>query len=119
MLSDPQSVTLAGTAVSLPRTATSGTGATYKAPDSTLVLETIHNYGRRNRAMVRVRQVKIAADPLIATTNRRLSLSAWLVVDMPPEGFSIAEQVSLVKALSDWLSASTYANTTKLVGGES
>jgi hypothetical protein len=119
MLTDPQSVTLAGTAVSLPRTAITATGAAYTAPDSTLVLDTIHNYGRRNRSMVRIRQDKIAADPLVATTNRRLSASAWVTIDTPPEGFSVAEQVALVKALSDWLSASTYANTTKLVGGES
>jgi hypothetical protein len=119
MLTDPQSVTLAGTAVSLPRTAFTANGAVYTSPDSTLVLETIHNYGRRNRSMVRIRQDKIAADPLIATTNRRLSASAWFTIDTNPEGFSVAEQVAIIKLLSDWLSASTYSNATKLVGGES
>jgi hypothetical protein len=119
MLADPQSVTLAGSAVSLPRTSTTTTGAVYSAPDSTIKLDVVHNIGRRNRTTVRLRQDKIAADPLIASTNRRLSATAYMGIDVPPEGFTVAEQVALVKALSDWLTASTMANTTKVVGGES
>lgn len=119
MLADPQSVTIGGTASSLPRVTTTPTGATYVVPDSTIRLELNHTYGRRNRHMVRVRQDKIAADPLLSGTNRRLSATVGLYIDVPPEGFSITEQVALIKALTDWLTASTNANATKVVGGES
>lgn len=119
MLADPQSITLAGTATSLPRTAVTPTGAVYSTPDSSIKFDVLHNYGRRNRHMVRIKSDKIAADPLLAGNNRRLSTSVWLVVDVPPEGFSTADQVGLIKALSDWLTASSNANATKVVGGES
>jgi hypothetical protein len=119
MLSDPQSVTIGGTAVSLPRTAITANGASYVAPDSATRLEVLHTYGRRNRHMVRVRTDKIAADPLLASNNRRLSATAGFYIDVPPEGFSVTEQVALVKSLTDALSASTMALTTKVVGGES
>ncbi len=119
MLADPQSVTLSGTATSLPRTSINQGGAVYSAPDSSIKLDVVHNIGRRNRSTVRLRQDKIAADPLIASTNRRLSATAYFGIDVPPEGFSVAEQVALVKALADWLTASTMANTTKVIGGES
>lgn len=118
-LSDPQSVTLSGTAATLPRTATGALSATYANPDSTLKLDVLHNVGRRNRHQARVTSSKIAADPLLSNVNRRLSASAWITIDVPPEGFSVAEQVALIKALTDWLTASTMANATKVVGGES
>jgi hypothetical protein len=69
--------------------------------------------------MVRVKSDKIAVDPLITTVSRRLSASCWVAIDVPPEGYTVVEQVALVKALCDWLLASTSANTTKVVGGES
>lgn len=119
MLSDPQSITLGGTAVSLPRTAITANGASYVAPDSATRLEVLHTYGRRNRHMGRVRQDKIAADPLLSSTNRRLSATAGFYVDVPPEGYSIAEQVALLKSLTDALTASTMALATKILGGES
>lgn len=119
MLTDPQSVTLSGTATSLPRVSVMPTSAKYAAPDATLRLDVTHTYGRRNRHGVRVTSDKIAADPLIATSNRRLSASAWFTIDVPPEGYTVVEQVAMIKALSDWLTANTNANATKVCGGES
>lgn len=119
MLSDPQSVTISGSAVSLPRTAVTPTGAAYTSPDSTVAFDILHTKGRRNRHQVRIKSDKIAADPLLTATNRRLSASVWLTVDVPPEGFTVAEQVALISALAAWLTASTNANATKVVGGES
>lgn len=119
MLADPQSITLSGTATSLPRTGVTPQGAKYSSPDTSLTLSTVHNYGRRTRHSVQVRQDKIAADPLLTSANRRLSASVWLAIDVPPEGFSIAEQTALIKSLTDWLTASTMANAGKLAGGES
>lgn len=119
MLSDPQSLTISGSAVSLARTATLPTGSVYSTPDSTTQFDITHTKGRRNRHQVRIKSDKIAADPLLASTNRRLSASVWMTVDVPPEGYTVAEQVALIAALAAWLTASTNANATKVVGGES
>lgn len=119
MLADPQTITISGSASTLPRTAVVPDGAIYSNPDSTIKFDVRHTNGRRNRSIARLRSDKIAADPLLTATNRRLSATVYVAVDVPPEGFSVAEQVALIKALSDWLTASTNANATKVVGGES
>lgn len=117
-LSDPQSITVAGVQA-LPRTSTVADGSAYSKADGTLRLELAHTYGKRTRHVARIRSNKIAADPLLATTNVRLSASVYLTIDVPSAGFTVAEQVELVTALSTWLTAGTNANVTKLVGGES
>jgi hypothetical protein len=45
-------------------------------------------------------------------------MSAYLVVDVPPLGFSIAEQKQIVDALTGYLTASSGARVTQLLGGE-
>jgi len=45
-------------------------------------------------------------------------MSAYLVVDVPITGYTIAEQKQIVDALIAYLSASSGAATTKLLGGE-
>jgi len=119
MLVDPQVITLSEAALTLPRTAVTSDGAKYSSPDTTLKASVRHTYGRRNRHSVQLTFDKVAADPLLSSANRRLSMSTWILVDVPPEGFTIAEQVALVKALTTWLTANSMANTSKVVGGES
>jgi len=117
-LSDPQSVTVNGGAQSLPRTSTGVNTSSYTKDDGTVALNVSHAYGKRFRRTARVTSTKIAADPLITTQNVRVSASAYVVLDVPPSGFSAAEQKELLLAISTWLSASTGANAAKLVGGE-
>jgi hypothetical protein len=116
--SDPQSVTI-GSAQSLPRTGSGQTSGVFTKDDGTVKLEVSHSLGKRNRRIARVTQTKIVADPLITGTNLRLSSSVYIVVDVPPSGFTVAEQVQIITGLTTWLTASTNANATKLVGGES
>jgi hypothetical protein len=42
-----------------------------------------------------------------------------MVLDVPVNGFTTAEQVQIITGLTTWLTASTNANATKMVGGES
>jgi len=115
--SDPQSVTI-GSALSLPRTGQGvGTG-TFTKDDGTAQLVVSHANGRRVRRTARVNFSKVAADPLVTGTNLRLSASAYIVIDVPVNGFTVAEQVQIITGLTTWLTASTNANATKLVGGE-
>lgn len=117
-LADPQSITIGGSAASLPRTATGDNRSKYTKADSSVGLLVSHQYGRRTRRTARIDTTKITVDPLITGANVRVSASAYVVLDVPPAGFSADEQKDLLLAIATWLSASTGANAAKLVGGE-
>lgn len=115
---DPQVITIATVANSLPRTG-SGIGVgTFQKDDSTIKLDVTHVYAKRVRRTVRLNHSKIATDPLQPTNNTRLSASVYLVADVPITGYSPAEVKGIIDALTGWLTASTGANATKFVGGE-
>jgi len=118
--SDPQSVTIGTTpgTVSLPRTGSGiGTG-TFLTNDTTVKLTVSNAYGKRTRRVARIDFSKIAPDPLISANNIKYGTAVYLVVDQPLTGFSTAEMKDIVTGLCTWLTASTGANITKLVGGE-
>jgi len=115
---DPQSVTIAGTATSLPRVS-SGTGSgSFSTPDQATKLTVSHTYGKRTRHLIRLDNTKTAADPLMAGVNVQASMSAYLVVDVPKSGYTLQQQADIVNALTAYLTASTNAKTTQLLGGE-
>lgn len=115
---DPQSVTI-GSALSLARTGQGIDSGTFTKDDGTAQLLISHSNGRRRRHTARVNFSKVVADPLVTGTNLRVSASAYIVLDVPINGFTVAEQVQIITGLTTWLTASTNANATKLVGGES
>lgn len=117
-LADPQSVTIGGTANTLPRTSTSANASSYTKDDGATALTVSHSYGRRIRRTASITSNKITADPLITGQNVRVNARAYVVLDAPVAGFTAAEQKDLLLAIATWLSASTGANATKLVGGE-
>lgn len=118
-LSDPQSITIAGTAVSLPRTVTEPTGSKYTSADGKIVLTVSHQVGRRKRTIVRVDQNKISANPL-TDVKQKASQAVYLLIDKPMDGvFTPEETLETVKALIAALSATSFALTVKVIGGES
>lgn len=119
-LSDPQSVTI-GTvpgAVSLPRVNTGAAVGTFTNYDAKTTLKVQTNYGKRTRREARIDFSKIVTDPLVSTTNQLVSGSIRFNVDVPPTGFSSAEQKDLAVALITWLNATSYANLIKVIAGE-
>jgi hypothetical protein len=119
-LSDPQSVTINAVANSLPRVATGLNTSTYQKDDGNVVLEVSHQYGRRTRRAVRLRHKKIAADPLTAGINVEASMSVTLVIDSPRVNFyTNTEAKQICDALLAYLTASSGAKITSLLGGES
>lgn len=117
-LSDPQSVTIGTTpgAVSLPRLG-SGNGV-FGAADGSVNFRVSSQTSKRTRRTIRLDHKKIAPDPITAV-NTELSASVYVVVDVPPGGYTVTEQKDLVKALADWLNAGSNANLIKVLGGES
>lgn len=116
--SDPQSVTIGGTAVSLPRTGSGVLDGVFTSNDGLSVLKVSHTKGRRNRHVIRLDVAKVAADPFQTSVNARYSMSAQLHVDVPLVGYTVAEQKAVVDALTAYLAASTGARVTQLLGGE-
>lgn len=119
MLADPQSVTINAVANSLPRTTSAADLGIFNNADGTIELKITHQTSKRKRKTIRLDVKKTAPDPLISAQNIVYSMSAYLVVDVPPTGYTVAEQKLQVDGLTAWLTASSGANLLKVLGGES
>jgi len=115
---DPQSVTIGGVASSLPRTGSGVNSGTFTSNDGLIRLTVSSQYGKRTRRTLRLEHSKVAPDPLISSTNVKYSATVYMVVDTPVTGYTVAQQKELVDAFAAYLSASSGANVTKLLGGE-
>lgn len=119
MLADPQSVTpTGGSAVSLPTIGRGPASSVYQSADGTMKLTISHTFAKRNRYQARLDFSKIAADPLVSAQNIKYSMSAYLVMDTPITGFTVAEAMAVAGGLLAYLSASTNAKVTSILGGE-
>jgi hypothetical protein len=119
MLTDPQSVTISGTAHSLPRTSAGVNLGEFTKDDGTIKERVQHTYGGRTRRLVRLDHSKIAADPLISSQSIKYSMSAYVVFDLPPTGYTPAEAKAIWDGFAAQLAASSGALVTKVLGGES
>lgn len=116
---DPQSVTpTGGSATSLPRTSSGINSGVFTTNDGTMDLSVSHTYGKRTRRVIRLDFSKIAPNPLISAQNIKYSMSTYLVVDLPVTGFSVADAQAIVGGLTAYLTASSGARVTQLLGGE-
>lgn len=111
-------MTINSTAVSLPRVFSSDGSGSFRNYDAKAGLKIRHAYGRRTRRDAAFEYSKITTDPLVSTTNVLASLTMRFSADVPPSGFSAAEQLDSAKVLVTWLSANSYANAIKLFAGE-
>jgi len=117
MFSDPQSLTVATVAQSMPRIETSGQKSTYQKADQTFTFQISHQAtsGNRVRSMVRVDQRAVVPDPL-TSVNDYENLGVYLVIDRPLAGFSSTQVNDVVQALKTWLDSTAVG---KLYGRES
>lgn len=116
---DPQSVVIGSVTNYLPRTGMNGNSGEFLSNDGNARLFISHRNGSRNRRLMKFTYQKIASDPLVAGINVVASMSVNFTVDTPRTGFTVAEQKQVVDALIAYLSASTGAKVTQLLGGES
>jgi hypothetical protein len=117
MFTDPQSVTYATVAKSLPAISRNDNSSAYQLNDSGVVynLTLSHQFGKRNRVVARIRRDSFSADPLVPAQNILASATATITVDFPIVGATPTDAQSLVKALVGWASD---ANILKLCNGE-
>lgn len=116
---DPQSITINAVANSLPRVSVGQNVSSYQKDDGTVSLTASHQYGKRTRRMIRVDHQKIVPDQMVTANNIKVGMSAYLVVETPPTGnYTVAEAKQIVDGLLAYLTASSGARITQLLGGE-
>lgn len=118
MLADPQSVTIAGNAVSLPRTAVGAQTADYTSSDQATSLRVSQRKtGNAVRTTVSLQSSKIAPDPLTAV-NKRVTSTVSVSWTGPQDGHTVTELKDQFVGLANALTASSAAMTIKVLGGE-
>lgn len=118
MYADPQTVTIDSVPYTCNRIAIGDMNATYRTADETVQLRVSHRSAKnRVRRMARIDQTIISTDPL-TTDQDYETAGVYVVVDEPKVGFSDEQLQNIVSALVAWLTASSNANTTKLLGSE-
>jgi len=115
---DPQSVTINAVANSLPRVSSGVNTGSFSKDDGNVKLSVAHSYGKRTRRTIRLEHRKIAADPLISAQNIAYSMTCYLVCDIPTTGYTVAEAKQIVDGLTLYLTATSGARVTQLLGGE-
>jgi len=117
MFSDPQSVTYAAVAKSLPAIGRGESSSEYKLNDSGVVydLTLSHQFAKRNRAVARLRRDSSVTDPLVPANSIPASMTATFTIDFPTAGLSTVDAQNLGNALVGFL---TSANLLKLANGE-
>ena len=115
---DPQSVTINSIAISLPRTGSGVNSGSFTSADSAVGMTVASTYGKRTRRTISLTHSKIVADPLVPSQNSRVNMRCYLVVDQPVNGYTVAEAKQVVDGLVAYLTASTGARVTQLLGGE-
>lgn len=115
---DPQTITVSAVAHVMARIASGDGYGVFQQDDASYRFEVRHTAGKRQRHSIKITQTKTAPDPLISAQNIVYSQSVILTFDQPRTGFTIAEGTALWTGISTWLSASSAAVVTKLLGGE-
>lgn len=118
MYSDPQSVTISGSAKTLNRLNSTPQGSGWSTADRAHKMSIAHTYGRRDRHTVRFQFDSLVANPLVSGQNVNQSMSVYLTADVPP-GYDTATAKAVIDGFLANMTASTGANITKLLGGES
>ncbi len=116
---DPQSITISGTTIALPRTSVGQNSGTYSSSDGLVTLTASHAYGRRTRRVLRVDHSKISSDVFLPTQNVKVGMSNYIVFDLPPAGYTNTEAAAVYTGFKTLYTAATDALITKLLGGES
>jgi hypothetical protein len=116
---DPLSITIGGTTTSLPRISVGDDESEYSSGDGLIRVVASHSYGKRSRRLLRADTSKMTTDPFKPSENVKVSMSNYIVFDIPPAGYTAAEALAVYTGFKTMFSASSDAMITKLLGGES
>lgn len=115
---DPQSIVVGSDTLTLPRTGSGNGTGSFATNDGVFTINVSNAYNKRIRRTARIDYQSTTTDALDPSRNVPVSASYYLVVDVPKLGIAVIDQGKAVTALVEWISASSGANLTKLLGGE-
>jgi hypothetical protein len=116
---DPLLITIGGVTSSLPRISVGDDTSEYQSGDGLVKLSASHTYGKRTRRLLRVDTSKMTADPFRPAENVQVSMSNYLVFDLPKAGFTPAEANAVWQGFKTLIIGSSDLMIVKLLGGES
>lgn len=116
---DPQSITIVGGATSFPRIGSGLNVGSFQSADgyNRLTVQDIYR-PQRTRRSARLDLAKVSANPFDSSVNAKYSMSVLVSIDVPVVGYTVADEVTNSAGLLSWLTASTNAKLTQLMGGE-
>jgi len=120
VFTDPQSVTVSAVAQSLARTGMGESSGIFRKDDGSyqLLVNQQFTKGKRYRRSLSFVNTKTVADALLPANNVVRSATVQLLVDAPELGYTITELKAVVDGFLTYLSASSGAKVTQLLGGE-
>lgn len=103
-LTDPQTVTINGTAIALPRVLTGTETGKFVSADglSTVIVEPTRN-GKSKRVSARLDQQKVTTDPLVSTTNVMKGITISVAVRRDNDGYSDADAKKALTGFLTWI----------------
>jgi hypothetical protein len=116
---EPLVVTISGSAINLPRVSVGDDRSEYTSGDGLYSISASHDYGKRTRRALRIDASKLAPDPFKPVENVRVSMSHYLVFDLPPAGYTAAEAEAVYQGFKTLYIATGDTMVKKLLGGES
>jgi len=116
---DPLSITISGQTSPLPRVDVGDDKSEYLSGDGLIRLTASHDYGKRTRRALRIDTSKLSPDPFKPAENVRVSMSNYMVFDVPPAGYTAAEALAVYVGFKTLFTATSDAMIVKLLGGES
>lgn len=114
---DPQEVTIVSP-LTLPRVGFGPSSGVFATSDGGAKLTISHAVNKRARRTARIDHQVIVTDPLSPALNTPRSMSVYLVVDAPLNGYDTTDQLQVAGGLCTWLTEDSGANLTRLIGGE-
>jgi hypothetical protein len=116
---DPQTVTISSVTTPLPRISVGDDKSEYQSADGLIRLSAAHTYAKRDRRMIRLDTSKLTTDPFRPSENVRVSMSNYIVFDLPKAGYTAAEALAVWVGFKTQITATSDLLITKLLGGES
>jgi len=118
MLTDPQTITIDGTAISMPLVSSQGTTSLYRSADGLHRLKVSYTESKNNtRYLLRYEEDAVAADP-ISSLNQKVTAAVYLVIDQPTFGIDDARLVKVITGMKTWLNTGSGLLVERVLGNE-